>query len=317
MARAPSKPFARRPDRIASFLTRVLLAATGALPLVLLASPDALACSTCGCGDPTLTAMGTEKPYAGRLRLSFDTRYRTDAIGQERVDRISLSEVRSDGQVAWAPTPKLFLLATVPFLVRRVDYVNGAAKDAVSIGDLELRGKSFLYLDREFGTRHSIAITYGLKLPTAPRQTDERGKLLPNEVQPGTGSFDPMLGLAYAGFFRPWSIYASVWGSAPLRSRSENRASSSVRGTFTVQYQWATRFATRLGTDLRLDGPSYEDGARSRDSGGFVAFLSPEIVLSPKVDWVVVLSARIPVLQALAGFHHEGPVLGVAVGYDW
>lgn len=261
--------------------------------------------------------MGTEKPYAGRLRISLDTRYRTDAIGQERVDRIALSEVRTDGQVAWAPTPKLFLLATVPFLVRRVDYVNGAVKNAVSIGDVELRGKSFLYQDREFGTRHSIAVTYGLKLPTAPRQSDERGKLLPNEVQPGTGSFDPMLGLAYAGFFRPWSIYASVWGSAPLRSRNENRASSSVRGTFTVQYQWATSFATRLGTDLRLDGPSYEEGARSRDSGGFVGFLSPEIVLSPKVDWVVVLSARIPVLQALAGFHHEGPVLGAAVGYDW
>lgn len=278
----------------------------------------AVACATCGCGDPTLTAMGAEKPFQNRLRASLDARYRSDDIGQPKVDQIQLREGRFDGQIAWAPSERLFLLGTAPLLQRSVRYVNGGETGTTALGDIELRAKAFVFVDRSFSARHLFAVTAGLKMPTAPRQRNEAdGTFLPIEAQPGTGSWDPLLGMSYAYFPRPFSFYASVQGSAPLRSTREFRASPSVRTTTTLQYQALPWLAPRLGVDTRLDARSYEDGLPERDSSGFVAFLSPELLLSPTVDLVVVLSARVPILQALAGYHEEGPVFGAAVAYDF
>lgn len=277
----------------------------------------ARACATCGCGDPTLTAMGTEKPYAQRLRASLDARHRSDDIGEPDVDQIRLRETRLDGQIAWAPTDRVFLMGTVPLLQRSVRYVNGGETSTFAVGDVELRSKMFVHTDRAFSPRHLYAVTAGLKLPTAPRQrSDADGRYLPIEAQPGTGSWDPLLGLSYAFFPRPLSFYASVQGSAPLRGTSDFRASPSVRTTTTLQYQVRPWLAPRLGLDTRLDAKAYEDGRPERDSSGFIAFVSPEVLLAPADDLLVVLSLRVPVVQALAGYHHEGPVVGLGVAYD-
>jgi hypothetical protein len=275
------------------------------------------ACATCGCGDPTLTAMGTEKPFRNRLRASIDARHRTDNIGEPGVDQIRLRETRVDGQLAWAPHERVFLLGTVPLLQRSVGYVNGGQTNTVALGDVELRAKAFVFIDRSFAQRHLYAVTGGLKVPVAPRQrSDTDGSYLPIEAQPGTGSWDPLLGMSYAFFPRPFSFYVSVQGSAPLRGTSGFRASPSLRTTTAIQYQLVPWLAARLGADTRLDARSYEDGRPERDSSGFVGFVSPEMLLSPMTDLLVVLSLRMPAVQALAGHHHEGPVVGVALAYD-
>jgi len=278
----------------------------------------ASACATCGCGDPTLTAMGTEKPFRNRLRGSIDARHRTDDIGQPGVDQIQLRETRIDGQIAWAPHERVFLLGAVPLLQRRVRYVNGGETATAALGDVELRAKAFVFMDRSFTPHHLYAVTAGLKVPTAPRQRSEtNGAYLPIEAQPGTGSWDPLLAMSYAFFARPFSFYASVQGSMPLRGTSDFRASPSVRTTMTLQYQMVSWLAPRLGIDTRLDARSYEGGRPERDSSGFIGFLSPELLVSPTTDLLVVLSVRVPAVQALAGYHHEGPVFGAAIAYDF
>lgn len=296
---------------------RLSAMAIGAFAVATTTHP-ASACATCGCGDPTLTAMGTEKPYRDRLRASLDVRHRTDAIGQPEVDRLVVRETRFDSQLAWAPHERLFLLATVPVVHRRVSYVNDAVNTSTGLGDVELRAKAFVYVDRSFAPRHLFALTAGLKVPTAPRQrSDLDGAFLPIEAQPGTGSWDPLLGMSYAFFARPVSLYASVQGTAPLRGTSEFRGSPSMRTTTAVQYQVFSWLAPRLGIDTRLDARSYEGGLPERDSSGFIAFVSPEMLVSPLPDVVFVLSLRVPVVQALAGYHDEGPMIGVAAVYDF
>lgn len=291
--------------------------ATAAFVATMMRVASSSACATCGCGDPTLTAMGTEKPFRGRLRASIDARYRSDDIGKPEVDQIRLREIRLDGQLAWAPSERVFLLATVPLLERRVRYVNGGETTTGALGDVELRAKTFVFFDRPFAPRHLYAVTGGLKVPTAPRQRNETdGRYLPIETQPGTGSWDPLLGLSYAFFARPFSFYASAQGTAPLRGTGDQRASPSVRATSALQVQLIPWLAPRFGVDTRLDAHAYEDGRPERDSSGFIAFLSPELLLSPTTDLLVVLSLRLPVMQALAGYHHEGPTAGVALAYD-
>jgi hypothetical protein len=278
--------------------------------------PRAAACGTCGCGDPTLTAFGTEKPFENRLRASLELRLRSEEIGRARVDQISMQEGRLDGHLAWAPHERVFLLLTAPLIRREVRYVNEAKAVAAGLGDVELRLKGFVAQDAPAFPRHLLAINAGLRLPTAPRQERADGTRLPMEMQMGSGSWDPLLGVSYAYFLRPWSLYASLQGSMPLRDTSTFRASPSLRSSLSVQRQFSLRFALRLGIDTRVDAKSYEGGEPERDSGGFVGFLSPDLLLGLADDLLAVASVRVPVVQALAGYHREHPLWGMGLSYD-
>ncbi|MFP2933934.1 hypothetical protein ACLESO_54180, partial [Pyxidicoccus sp. 3LG] len=56
--------------------------------LVLAPGPRAWACATCACGDPTLTSMGAEQPFSGRLRLSSTLRAWGHTVGREGEDAL-------------------------------------------------------------------------------------------------------------------------------------------------------------------------------------------------------------------------------------
>ncbi|WP_394842696.1 transporter [Pendulispora brunnea] len=297
-------------------MKRLLVSVLGGA-LLLLSTRNADACAVCGCGDPTLTAMGAEKPAPFRLRAAVEWRHRTDNIGQERVDQIRLTEDRFDAQLAFAPIDRLYLLLTVPTLRRTVSYVNEAERTRWGLGDIELRAKFFLFQDRDFQPRHLVSVIGGVKLPTAPLQRNDAGKLLPIELQPGTGSVDPIVGLSYAYFANPISFYASVQGTYPTSGTEGFRASPSLRTTTALQYQIVTPLAVRAGIETRTDGKSLEDGSHSRDSGGFIGYGAVEALVSPITDLMLFASFRMPILNALEGYHDEGPMFGAGVALDF
>ncbi len=278
---------------------------------------QAAACAACGCGDPTLTAMGTEKPLQFRLRAAVEWRHRTDDIGQENVDQVKLEEDRFDTELAFAPLDRLYLMLTVPTLRRTVTYVNAAERTRWGLGDIEFRAKLFLYQDRDFAPHHLVALVGGIKLPTATLQRGPDGQLLPIELQPGTGSVDPIAGASYAFFARPISFYASVQGTYPTHGVEGFRASPSLRTTTSLQYQIVLPLAVRAGVDTRTDGKGLEDGVTSRDSGGFIAYATAEALVSPVTDLMLSASVRVPFIQGLDGFHHEGPMFGAGIAYDF
>lgn len=277
---------------------------------------EGMACGTCGCGDPTLTAFGTEKPFAGRLRAGLEVRYRSEEVGRARVDQISMREGRADAHVAWAPHERVFLLLSAPFVQRSVSYVNEAEASTAGLGDLELRVKGFVAQDTPAFPTHLLAVLAGLRAPTAPRQRRGDGTYLPMEMQVGSGSWNPLMGVSYAYFPRPWSLYASAQGSTPLRGTSSYRASPTLRTSVSVQRQFSPRWAARLGLDTRADASAFEGGEAERDSGGFIGFVSPEGLFGMTSDLLLVLSVRVPVIQALTGYHHEHPIFGLSLSYD-
>jgi len=293
---------------LSTALTATLLAA---------APRSARACASCSCGDPTLTAMGTEQPFRNRLRASLDLRHRIDDIGTG-AGELRLSEQRLDAQLAWAPVRSVFLLATMPALRREVSYAGDLfSRTSWGPGDAELRAKAFIYRDRDFAPRHLVALIAGMKLPTAPLERDDAGQLLPIEVQPGTGSFDPILGASYAHFAAPLSLYASVQAFLPNAGTDGYRASRSLRTTVAAQRQLSDAVAARLAVDTRLDGRAVEHGAAAEDSGGFIAFASPELLLSPVTDLTLGAYARISAINRLQGRHVEPYSMGLTVAYDF
>lgn len=271
-----------------------------------------VACAACQCGDPTLTTMGSEKPFEGRFRLSTELRHRTDRIGEPGVHAIDVSEQRLDLGVSYAPRAWLFLSATVPLVRMDVTYVNLARDTRATLGDVELRAKAFVYQDRAWSPHHLVAVHAGAELPTA---SVDRGDDMKLETLPGSGSIDPLAGVSYGYFHEPWSAYASAtlyWPTAALGIQGGR----SLRTTVAAQYQPTFAWALQLGLDSRWDGRAIEHGAPEPDTGGFIAFASPQISYSPAEDLLVHVGVRIPVLDALHGWHDEGVILAAGAAYD-
>lgn len=298
--------------------------AGAALVLGLLHAEAALACAACACGDPTLTVAGTEKPFAGRLRLALELQHRTDAVGRERVNRIELSEQRLELGVAWAPVEWLALSARLPVIRREVSFVNLERDLRTRPGDLEVRAQLFALRREGLSQRHVLAAHFGLGLPLAPAERDERGALLATELQPGTGSIDPLVGLSWSFFARPYSVYASTTlyvPTADLRAEEGEagalpRRGLSLRSSLAGQWDLAASFGVRLSLDTRLEQAAQLGGEAEPDSGGFITFASPELVISPVTDLVLRLAIRLPVLDGLVGDHDEGPMLFAGAAYD-
>jgi len=285
--------------------------------LVLLAPAAARACASCGCGDPTLTALGTEKPSRNRLRLSLEARHRVDVVGSPGVDQLRLGEQRLDGQLAWAPHERLFLMVALPVLRRDLTYDDGFQRQTWGIGDAELRAKFFVFQDRAFSPRHLIALLAGAKLPTAAVDHRRGGQPLPPELQAGTGSLDALAGVSYAYLTFPWSAYASTQLALPGPGTAGTRAGRSVRGTLAAQRHLGATVAARLGIDSRFDGRGRENGAPDPNSGGFVAFAASELLWSPITDLSLSIWLKVSVLNRLYGHHEEPFVAGLTAAYDF
>lgn len=286
-----------------------------AVVALVLAPAVGLACATCACGDPTLTSMGAEQPFTGRLRLATSLRAWGHTEGEEAVDATTLRELRMDVSVAYAPVPWLFLSALLPLQARSVRDVSLARETAWGVGDVELSAKAFVYRDRDFSPRHLFSVLAGVKLPTAPTQYAGRVPLS-LDAQLGSGSVDPLLGVAYAHFRSEWSFLASATGYLPTRGREDFRAGASLRTTVAAQYQTSPRWALRLAADGRLASASDTRGVLDPVERGFVGFLSPDVLLSPVTDVVVQLGVRVPVVHLVHGPMRETPIVQAAVAYD-
>ena len=274
------------------------------------------ACSACGCGDPTITTMGTQQPFQGRARLSALMRYRTDNVGEPGVDQTRLSEFGLDLSGSYAPWSWLQAVATVPLLRRSVTYTSLAEDQTFTLGDVEVFAKAFVYRDRTFAPHHLLGLLGGMRFPTAPIQRDARGQLLSTDAQPGLGAYTVMAGASYAFFSRPWASYVSATAYVPLVSRKDLQPGTSFRASAALQYQPFLWGAVRLGVDGRLDRPTHEDGRRDPDSGGFIGFLSPALLFNLTPDLTLEGTVRVPVLNRLDGYHREGPVFTLSLTVD-
>lgn len=265
---------------------------------------EARPCASCQLGDPTLTAFGTEQGFENRLRVALDLKTRSDRLGADD-ERVQIDELRSELGIAWAPNDWLFIQLATPLVTRRIAYADAQRDLVIAVGDLALRSRF------SFG---DFDLSAGLSLPTAPT-LKRNGVALPIEAQPGSGSFDPSLGVSWSVNSHPWAGYVGAFGTWPTGDANVSLRLSAF-GQRELWRETARAVALRLVIDLRVDGKAREDGALERDSGGFIGFIGGDIVASPAMDWVVSLGARVPVIQGLSGEHEEGIVWAASLAYD-
>jgi hypothetical protein len=251
------------------------------------------------------------------VRAGIDLVAQEESTGASGFDALIIDEQRTTLDLAWAPHERLSLLIGLPLIRRTMEYVNLATKRVVGVGDLELRARLTLWMDRAFSPRHLVSAIAGASLPITPAAQDAAGAPLAPELQAGTGTFAPTGGLAYAHFHYPWSEYASAVALLPINARAGARPSRSLRFTAASQRHIADWLAVQVALDARLDGAAREEGRADPNTGGAVVFASPELLLSPVADILVFGGVRVPIVQRLAGVHSAGPIWMAGVVCDF
>ena len=170
---------------------------------------------------------------------------------------------------AYGITNDLMLSFRLPF-VRRTDIREGHHShgpagntvdfrgDAAGIGDLTVLGQWRFFNNPATATE--AAVLFGVKLPTGrTEQLDRNGVLFETEFQPGSGSFDALVGLALTQRFGAWSFDANV-----LYAFAGNGAQDTNLGD---------RFQYNAAVSYRLFGGA---GAAAPSGGGQALSHSPE-----------------------------------------
>lgn len=275
----------------------------------------ARACSTCMCGDPTLTSMGLEKPYADRMRFSLVNSFRSETAGSVDQNRIKTRENRVTLNGSYSFDTRTTVAAYVPVVWKDSRARNGATEEVFGLGDAHLQAR-FLIVDPRHGSGdHLFGVIAGTMLPTGPVRDGSSGE--PLSVQTGTGAWLGEGGLWYAGFAFPWSAYASATAQLPLAHREHLRPGVAVLTNAGTQYQITAAWAVQGSVESRWAARNEEFGEADANSGGWITFLSPRILYSPKQDVLLQAGAQFPVLEKKSGFHEEGITISGGIIYDF
>ncbi|HEY7645935.1 MAG TPA: transporter [Hyphomicrobiales bacterium] len=228
--------------------------------------------------------------------------------------------------------------------------------DTAGVGDLTLLGQYRFYNDR--GSGIEAALLAGVKAPTGKtdERTDDGEELFATEFQPGTGSWDGLVGLALTKRAGRWSFDANVLYALAGDGAQDTNLGDRLLYNAAVSYRIFGPSAeaepphtheggshhhhhhdhdqgddhhshdesssTAVDLVLELNGEwndkTVEGGETDPNSGGNTVYLSPGVRVSSG-DLSGFVSVGIPIVNELNGIQAEPDwrvVTGVSVSFD-
>lgn len=216
------------------------------------------------------------------------------------------------------------------------------------IGDLSFFAQYRFFNDRASGTE--AALILGLKTPTgATHKKSLEGELQDAEFQPGSGSWDPLFGIALTQHTGPWSFDANALYNLVTTGTQSTDLGDQFLYNFAVSYRLsgyaggaAPMFhgghshedgddghhhehqessGPALDLVLELNGELHRKqvaaGVTDENSGGHTIYISPGLRLSQGA-WAGYASVAIPILKDENGIQAEPDwrlVTGVSLGF--
>jgi hypothetical protein len=108
--------------------------------------------------------------------------------------------------------------------------------DSKGFGDVTFLGQ-WRFLNNQ-ATRTEMAFLFGVKAPTGPTdRIDAQGLLFDAEFQPGSGSWDYLLGAAFTQRFGAWSFDTNVLGIIATRGTQDTNLGSRLLYNAAVSYR--------------------------------------------------------------------------------
>lgn len=283
-------------------------------------------------GPDTLAIGG----FAAGVRFSyFRPKRRSDGTleglaGQHIHAHASDFALRSSAGLAYGVTDRLTLAVDLPYLhhdnIREGAHSHhgGAAHNEVvkrgnmsGLGDATLLAKFRLLGSAESG----LALIGGLKLPTgSTRKRDNEGERFETEHQPGSGSWDPIVGLAAGTPLGALQLNASAIyqkaGKGAMNTRLGNRA----QGGLALTRRFEVPDHHEAGDDQPHGHASWDafveltgewegrqkiGGEVEAHSGGRAVFLSPGARFNSASGWSAGASVGVPLWQRIRASHPD------------
>lgn len=285
----------------------------GALSVFLFFIERVNACSTCLCGDPTITTMGTEKPYAGRLRLNVSYLDRSEIVGEPDTSEHRIDESRFIYSASYAPSADWIISASLPVVEKRVRRFDLSEEHSRGLGDADIAARWYLKKDR-----HNLwGLQFGLRIPTSSEQSNG-GQPIDIDALPGAGATIPSLGLWYGWFGSPIFLYfSSTFQHGVDGGYQGYQPGDALLFTAHAQYALVYKFALSLSLDSRWKEKDQFYSLSNEDSGGLLMMVSPGLNWTPISDVVLNLAYQIPTIDKLNGRQKEKPNLYLGVTYDF
>jgi hypothetical protein len=280
-------------------------------------TPQALACSTCKCGDYTITLFGAEKSFENRFRVAADLIYRSESQGQPGVAERSTEERRTLLGVSYSVNEDLSLAVQVPFVRKEIEDNNLARQKAEGLGDIDLVARWTLYRQGEASGRHLAGLRFGVRLPTADQVRDGGGNRLDIDVQPDAGATVPNLGGWYAYFRFPWFVSLSATYFSFGDGHQEFAPGDAMVASALAQYGVSQRVALQFGVDARYSQKNRFSGVDDPDSGGTLAMAFGGVAVRLYEDLLLNAGIQAPLLDELNGHQEEDPSYRIGVAYDF
>jgi len=243
--------------------------------------------------------------------------------------------------LAYGLSDDFTLALSLPWVERRKlregthQHSGGVAVNGVSdlgspagVGDAILLGEYRFIGDEDAALR--VAMLAGLKMPTgATHERSPDGERLETEHQPGTGSWDPLGGLAVSHRIGRFSVDGNVLYQFSRRGAQATTLGDRAQANLSLSYrlggeaphghsddhhmhehhQHSTAGPGAVDLVLELNG-EWEGrqtvaGVVERESGGRVLYLSPGVRFNAPSGWAASLSVGLPVAQKIRLSHPE------------
>jgi hypothetical protein len=243
--------------------------------------------------------------------------------------------------LAYGITHRLTLSAELPY-VRRDDLregshahsggvaINGVEQlgSVAGVGDLTLLAKYRL----TGGEGAGLALVGGIKVPTGSTHKRSRdGERLETEHQPGTGSWDPVVGASGSAPFGPVTLTASALYQFSSEGAQHTRLGDRLQGGIALSHRFGSRPRGHVqshnhhhGDELdehreaphsswdafvelagEWEGRQRIDGEVEAASGGKWLWLAPGVRFNAGSGWSATAALAIPVYQRIRASHPD------------
>jgi hypothetical protein len=200
------------------------------------------------------------------------------------------------------------------------------------IGDLSIVGQYRLLRMESAGA--DISVLFGLKAPTGDTNVaDREGVRFETEFQPGSGSWDPLIGVAAGRRLGPVSLDASALYAMATKGAQDTDLGDALHFGISLSWRHHMHDASHISGHAEPHGHVSFDfileaigelrqkqtisGIRDPNSGGTTVLLTPGVRANIYDRFSFFISAGIPVIQELNGTQHETRhrmILGFSAG---
>lgn len=322
-----------------------ILAVTTCLLLTLTATPALADHPTVGGGvshgSPIVTIAADTLPQgtlAGGLQVSYvkPSSYSDDeliALASRHVHAHTTDyNALVNASLSYGVTGHFTLSASLPYL-RRDDLRAGehshsggmVSNTAEDLGSVSGIGDASIIGQYQFAHSHTqgwgLAVIGGIKLPTgATHRLSDGGERLESEHQPGTGSWDPLLGIAGSKHWGPVSLDSNVLYQFSTKGAQDTELGDRLSFNAALSYSLASgndqhahaseghghdSWTLVLEANGEWEGHQTIAGELEGDSGGTVVYLSPGVRFGSSHGWSLAVSAGLPVWQDIRPSHPD------------